>query len=265
MTVRQLAAQIGVSHSTVSKWENAVQVPDLESVVAYLQACGVTGQARERVLQLVRGTTDPNWLAGGLQDASEGLMGVLECERLATEIDEWSPLLVPGLLQTPDYARAILGTDPTLSPKELDALVAVRIGRRENLTKVRDEETNLGPADYTALISENALRERVGGNVVLSEQLRYLLELAKLPTVTILVIRARQDWHPGLSGPFILYRFAEAPPIVHIEHHRSSAFLYEVDDILAYKAAATVIRRRALSAEDSSAFIGEVINEVEKA
>lgn len=266
MTVRQLAAEIGVSHSTVSKWETAKQVPDLESVVAYLQACGVTGEARERVLSLVRGTTDPNWLASGLPDTSSQLLaGVLECERIATEVDEWSPLLIPGLLQTADYARAILGSDERLSPKELDALVKVRIGRRDNLTKIRDEESNLGPFEYTALISENALRERVGGQAVLAEQLRYLLELAELPTVTINIVPARQDWHPGLSGPFILYRFADAPAIVHLEHHRSSAFLYEDGDIQAYRAATTVIRRRAMGVEQSLAFIGEVINEVESA
>jgi len=260
LTVRELASRIGMSHATVSKWENAKQVPDLENVVAYLQACDVTGEARERVLQLVRGTTDPNWLVPG---GSQELIDLLECERTAVEIDEWSPLLVPGILQTADYARAILSASVTLSPRELDGLIKVRVGRRKILTDVRDEEADLGPADYTALISENALRERVGGDRVLVEQLGYLGELAELPTVTIYVVPSRQDWHPGLSGPFILYRFGDASPIVHLEHHRSSAFLYDEGDILAYKAAATVIRRRAMSTEDSLRFIEQVRNEVE--
>ncbi len=261
ITVRLLATQLGVAHSTVSKWENAKQVPDIESVVAFLQACDVTGPARERIMQLVRGTTDPNWLVPGT--ASEGLTGVLECERIANEIEEWSPLLIPGLLQTPDYARAILSNDDTLSPKELDALVNLRLARRDVLTKVRDDEAGLGPAEYTALISENALGERVGGSRVLASQLRYLQELAELPTISILVVRSRGNWHPGLSGPFILYRFEDADPILHLEHHRSSAFLYNETDILSYKAALTSIRRLTMDTKEASQFIVSLINEVE--
>lgn len=121
------AAEFGVSHSEVSKGETANLVPDVESVVPYLQACSVTVEAREWILQLVHGTTDAKLLASGLPDSSSQLLaGVLECERIATEIDQWAPLLVPGLLQTPDDARAILDSGERLSPKELDALVNAR-------------------------------------------------------------------------------------------------------------------------------------------
>lgn len=263
MTVREFAKVLGMSHATVSKWENARTVPDVEQVVAYLQAAGVTGEARERVLQLVRGSDDPSWLASGLAGASQGLAGVLECERTATEIVQWAPLLVPGTCQTRDTAYSILRHDEALSPKELDALVDVRVGRRKILTDVRDEEAGLGPVDYTALISENALYEKPGGNEVAADQLRHLLELAELATVTIQVVPARGEWHPGLSGPFILYNFTGADPIVHLEHHKSSAFLYERSDITAYKVATTVIRRRAMSPEDSTGLIADVLNELE--
>jgi transcriptional regulator with XRE-family HTH domain len=262
-SVREFAKLLGMSHATVSKWENARLVPDVEQVVAYLQAAGVTGEARERVLQLVRGSNDPSWLASGLAGASQGLAGVLECERTATEIVQWAPLLVPGPCQTRETAYAILRHDEALSPKELDALVDVRVGRRRILTEVRDKEANLGPVEYTALISENALYERPGGHQVAADQLRRLLTVAELPTVTMQVVRARGEWHPGLSGPFILYNFADADPIVHLEHHKSSAFLYDASDITAYKVATTVIRRRAMSPEESTGLIADVLYELE--
>lgn len=262
-SVREFAKLLGMSHATVSKWENARLVPDIEQVVAYLQAAGVMGQARERVLQLVRGSNDPSWLASGLAGASQGLAGVLECERTATEIVEWAPLLVPGICQTRDTAYAILRHDEARSPKELDALVDVRIGRRRILTETRDEEAKLGPVEYTTLISENALYERPGGDRVAADQLRYLLTVAELPTVTMQVVRARDEWHPGLSGPFILYNFADADPIVHLEHLTSSAFLYDASDITKFKVATTVIRRRAMSPEESTGLIADVLNELE--
>lgn len=263
MSVRGLAAALGVSHATVSKWENARMVPDAEGVVAYLQAVGVTGDARERILALVRGGNDPSWLASGLAGASQGLAGVLECERTASDIVEWAPLLVPGMCQTRETAQAIFCYDESLSPKELDALIDVRIKRRDILTEARGEDGSLGPADYTALIGANALRERTGGKDVALEQLRYLLTMAELPTVTVHVVPSGGDWHPGLSGPFILYDFADADPIVHLEHHSSSGFLYDEADIRKYKVATTVIRRRAMSAEDSAGSIAQVINELE--
>lgn len=261
--VRDLARQIGVAHATVSKWENAKMVPGAESVVAYLQAVGVTGQDRERILGLVRGSDDPSWLAAGLSGASQGLAGVLECERTAVEIVHWAPLLPPGPTQTRNTARSILENDDTLSPKELDALVDLRMNRRKMFTDVRDEEAGLGPVEYTAFINENALREKPGGKHVAVDQLRELLTLAELPTVTIQIVPAGGEWHPGLSGPFIYYSFADAEPIVHLESHKASAFLYDLNDTTAYKAATSVIRRRALSPDDSRRFIANEIDILE--
>lgn len=263
MSVRSLATALGVSHATVSKWENARMVPDAESVVAFLQAVGVIGDARERILSLVRGNQDPSWLAAGMAGASQGLAGVLECERAAVEIIEWAPLLVPGICQTRDTAHAIFRHDESLSPRELDALADIRVNRREILTNARSDDESLGPADYTALISANALREQIGGKEVAADQLRYLLSMAELPTVTIQVVPAGDDWHPGLSGPFILYNFADTDPIVHLEHHSSSSFLYDAADIRKYKVASTVIRRKAMSSEESAQLIADVINELE--
>jgi transcriptional regulator with XRE-family HTH domain len=259
--VREVARLMGVSHATVSQWETGKRVPDVESVGAYLSVIGADEPERNRILDIARGANDPSWLATGLPGASNGLAGILECERTTTDFVEWCPLLLPGLVQTHDYAQAILDNETSLSEKQVDGLVHARIDRRRVLTEDRDE---LGPAHYSAIINEHALRERIGGAGVLLAQLRELLAATELPTVTIRVLRAGGDWHPGLSGPFILYNFEGARSIVHIEHFRASAFLYDEQDIQDYKVAATVLRRRAMNPDDSAGFITEVIGDLER-
>jgi hypothetical protein len=253
---------VTVTAGVPPQWETAKRVPDAESVATYLQAVGITGDDREQILELARGADDPSWLASGIPGASNGLAGVLECERTTTEMVEWCPLVMPGLLQTPEYAKPMFEYDQALSEAEVDGLVQVRIDRRKVLTDARDDD--LGPAEYKALIGEYALRERVGGKRVLVSQLRQLLEFANFPTVTLRIVRSGGDWHPGLAGSFILYNFAESPSIVHLEHHKASAFLYDEHDITAYKVASSVIRRRAMNPDESIEFVAEVIKELER-
>jgi hypothetical protein len=259
--VREVARQLGISHATVSAWLNAKRVPDPEAVSAYLQACGVTGDDRETIMELARGAEDSSWLAVGVPGASQGLSGVLDCERTTTEFVAWCPLVMPGLCQTRDYARSILNHDPVLTEREIESLVETRIQRRSVFMDTRDDD--LGPAVYTALINETVLSERVGGKEILLAQLRELIELSRVPTVTIRIVPRAGDWHPGLVGPYILYNFADSPPIVHIEHLKSSAFLYEENDIAAFKMASSALRRRALTPDETVQRIKEAITELE--
>lgn len=246
--VREVARRIGVHYPTISYWETGKKVPALEDIASYLTAIGVTGAERDRILELGREATDANWLTAGTPGISQGLAGVLDCERTASRITEWSPLSIPGLLQIPESTRAIVRT-------EHDALL--RAGRREILTRPE-------PAQLVALIGEPALLARIGGEAVHLLQLKQLLKLAAdLPNVTIQVVRTeRESWHPGMAGPFILYDFPGSPSIVHLEHHRSSAFLYDDEDVAEYrKAAALLCDEVAMNPSASLDFIAKLIRE----
>lgn len=258
--VREAARRLDLSHTTISQWETGKRVPSPEDVSAFLAAIGVTGDRRDEVLELARNASDPNWLAAGLPGVSQQLAGVIQCERTAAEVIEWCPLVVPGLLQTVDYARAIIGADDTLTRAEIEARVNLRLDRRTALIEDRD---GLPPAEYTALVGEWALRQRVGGTTVTVAQCRQLLTLADLSTVALQVVAIGDGWHPGLMGPFALYNFPDLPSIVHLEHHRSGAFLYDDADVTAYKIAAATVRRVAMDPADSRGFIIEVIKEME--
>lgn len=251
LSLRSVAATLDISPSVLSYWETSKRTPSPEDVASYLTAIGVTGDKRERMLELARGAAEPDWLAVGIPGVSQQLAGVLECERTAAAVTNWS-LTVPGLLQTSDYARAIIGT----GTPDAEAKVALRLSRRDALTR-------RNPIKLTALLSELALRQVIGGREVMIDQLGYLVKAAELDTVTVQVVPVGEGWHPGLAGPFVLYDFAAEPSIVHLEHHRSGAFLYDNDDVTAYKEAAAMVREAAMSARRSQKLIVDVINEME--
>lgn len=170
---------------------------------------------------------------------------------------DWSPLLVPGLLQTSDYARAILANGD-LPAREVEPRVMMRMARRDVITRSR-------PAVFTGLIGEAALHNPIGGPEVTADQLRHVLKMTDSESVTVQVVPTDSGWHPGLSGPFILFDFADSPSIVHIEHHRSSVFLYDERDVEDYRAAAEIIRGVAMSPADSTELISEMITKLENA
>lgn len=259
--VREVARRLDMSHTTISQWETGKRVPNPEDVSAFLAAIGVTGRRRDDILELARNASDPNWLAAGLPGVSQQLAGAIQCERTSNEMVEWSPLFVPGLLQTADYARAIIGNDDTLSRSEVDNLVGLRLDRRAILAEDHD---GLPPVEYTALIAEWALVQCIGGVEVAIRQCQELLTLSDKSHIDVRVVSGGEGWHPGLMGPFVLYNFPELPSIVHIEHHRSGVFLYDENDVTAYKLAAGAVRRVAASVTRSQDLIGEAMKELER-
>jgi len=181
----------------------------------------------------------------------------MECERTARLITEWAPLVIPGLLQTSAYARAMLGVG-TLSAGEIETRVMLRMARRDAFTRRRN------PTRLVALIGEPAIRGGIGGPSIMADQLSYLKELAELETITLQVVGVSGEWHPGHAGPFIRYEFDEGlPPILYLEHHVSGAFLVDESDLKDYDAAIETIRARGLSPEASVQLITDIMTSLE--
>lgn len=253
---RELARQLGMKHPQISYWERGQRLPKLEDVAGILACLGVVGAERGRILEIARNATEHNWLTAGTPGMSPGLAGVLDCEKTARAITDWSLSVVPGLLQTSDYARAIM-VAADLPSSEIEPRVMMRMARRDVLTRRT-------PAELTALVGEDALREVIGSDDITADQLRHLLTLSEMSTVTLRVVPARCGWHPGLCGPFVIYDFDDTPSIVHLEHYRSSAFLYEAPDVADYRVAAARVRELALAPEDSTTLIAQIAEEMEK-
>jgi transcriptional regulator with XRE-family HTH domain len=195
-----LAGHIPYSLSTISMVEALHRVPTRDLAVHLDKAFGTPGTFAR--------------LEGRLRDlpfpASFRPFAAYEAEATALYVFEHS--LVPGLLQTPQYARAVLATRPNTAEDEIDNLVAARLARQDILT--RDEP----PAPLLwALIDEGVLHRPVAPAEVMHDQLAWLVELSRRPNVTVQVLPYSAGGHTGLLGAFTIADLGGNPGTVNVE------------------------------------------------
>jgi len=247
--LRRLADKLGVLPQVLSLWEKGQRLPSVEDVSAILALLGVTGEKRDRIRTLARHAREPNWLASSNSDLPFALTAVLNLESTATAITVWSPLIVPGLLQTPDYIRSIMDKSP-VSTEQADKRLRIRLDRQRILTRRE-------PVRYTALLGERALHENFGGPGVMSDQLDHLRETSARTNISVRIVPAGMGYHPGLIGPFEIYEFVDSPPITAVEHAHSTAFLHESEQTAGHRAVAKLLLGLALSEEATRALLQE--------
>ncbi len=174
-------------------------------------------------------------------------------EAAAKTLRSFQPLLVPGLLQTENYARAVLRTRIGATDDEIDELVAGRMERQAILD--RDK-----PPTFWAILDEGVLRRPVGGAPVMREQIRHLIEMAKRPSVVIQVIPAGIGAHEGLrGGAFIIADFDDGPSVAYQDTAARGQILEDADDIAALVVAWDTIRGEALPRSASLALMEEIL------
>lgn len=249
LSLRAMAKKVGYANPQLSMWENGHRLITTEALAVVLDKMGVPESERDRLQAMLRGADGPSRVATGRPATDDQLGQLIAYEREASRITDVAPLLVPGLLQTADYSRAILGSDTGST---------LRVGRREVLTK-RD------PVEYSAFIDSEVLARPIGGAAVMVDQLQHLLDMGVRPNVTIRLWQSTlTEWHPGLTSPFLLIEFPAATPVVHVEHHRSSAFLWDRADAAAFKDAVEYIRREvAMTPEESAEVIAKIAHGME--
>lgn len=167
----------------------------------------------------------------------------LDLESDARYIRTWQPLVLPGLLQTESYARALLGANPAaVRPERIDPLVKIRMDRKAVLTKQ-------DPARFSAIIWEPAIRCPVGGDGVHREQLGYLAEVAQLPNVTVQVVPLDTGATAGACGAFVMYGLSDspAPGTVFLETLTSSHYMEQESEIDGYGLVFEYLRSSALN------------------
>jgi transcriptional regulator with XRE-family HTH domain len=195
-----LADQIPYSLSTISMVEALHRVPARDLASHLDKAFGTPGTFTR--------------LEGRLRDlpfpASFRPFAAYEAE--ATALYMFQHSLIPGLLQTPDYARAVLATRPNTTEDELDNLVAARLARQAILT--RDDPP---PPLLWALIDEGVLCRPVAPVEVMHDQLMDLVRMSRLPNVTIQVVPYSAGGHTGLLGAFVIADIDSSPGIVYVE------------------------------------------------
>ncbi len=247
--LRELARALEIDPRLLSQWELGLRVPPVEEVARILGYLRVDRATTQRILFLATHAKEPNWLDSNPVDLPAALTAVIQCERTASLITNWSPLVIPGLLQTPDYARALL-TASEIRPAEADARLVVRLERQRILSRRE-------PVRLQAIISELAIREVVGDEDIMSDQIDHLLASTATSNISVRVVPADVGYHQGKLGMFTLFNFATDPSIVYIEHHHASAFINEPDATASYRKLVKVLQDKALAEEASQALLRE--------
>lgn len=255
LTTRELADRIGRNHGEISRWETGDRAPKPEHVAQILATLGIVGQPYDEVMSLAYDMTAPVWATSTLPAPLRRMALYIEMEQGAAEIVTVSPLLVPGLLQTHDYAEAIM-FGGGLSVDEAMARVALRMGRREAMVRAN-------PIQFTAYVGEAAIHQIIGDRMVMAGQLRHLLEMAKRPNIIVRVIPHNSGWQPALEGAFTLMQADGSSPVVHLELRKSGLILHQPDDVDAYQDAIDLVAQAALQPDTSARLIADAAHRME--
>jgi transcriptional regulator with XRE-family HTH domain len=241
ITQSQLAAAINYAESTVAMIETAKRKPKLD----FVQRCDValqTGGALRRLKdELVDRELVPDWLDRWRQ-----------IEEQASELNWFEIFVIPGLLQTPEYARAILEAGHT-KPLDLEAQVKARLERQQILTRE-------DPPMFVAVMDENAIRRGIGGDKVMYDQLMHLLELAEQPHIRLQIIPHDVGAYAGLTGPFVVATL-DGDEVVYQEAALRGHIIEGHEDVAAFKRMWAALRADALPRKASLDLISEVAKE----
>ncbi|WP_092926046.1 helix-turn-helix domain-containing protein [Actinopolyspora alba] len=253
--VRELARKLNIGHAWITRTETGVRTATPEDVAGITVALGLSASERDRLTELARESDGPDWLRAGIPGVHQELVTLIEYERTASAITEVAPLLVPGLLQTADYARTVMATS---QGPEQETRIAMRSSRRDILTS-RQAPT------FEAILMERALTERIAAPEIMADQLRHVGKIADLPNVTLRIIPSNPGaWTSAHSGQFMLIEFPRAAPIVHLEHLGSAAFLTAPHAVEIYKDAVGNLRDAAMTPEQAKEFVAARANDFEE-
>lgn len=252
MTVAQVASALGFHHSTVSRWERGESMPSEADTAALLAIYGITGEERERLIELARHDDIPDWVAPGI---GKQLAALIEYERVAHKITEVNPLLIPGLLQTREYARSLMiAAGAPLGQAEQGAMI--RMGRQTVLTRHK-------PATHIAIIGEQAVRYPPCDYDIMAEQLHHLLAMNERTNIDIRILPFGCRYTSAHEGRFIVLEFRHDNPVVLVESAWSSSLLTNSRAVLGYQDSLEELLASAMSSAASIELIIQLVTEME--
>ena len=250
LTGEQVIERVGwPSASKLSRIENGRTRPDLSDILDLLDLYGATGAEREKLIAIARDAANTRGWWRSFAELGHRQRGYAELEAGVVELREYQQSLIPGLLQTPEYARTrVLSELPIHGSLDVQAEVAARQARQALLTAEN-------PPRYQAVVDEAALRRCAGSTEMMAAQLARLVELSALPAVTlrVLPLDARIGNYYVPHNSFSLYHFAdpEDPDMVVLETVTSDLHLGDEEDVARYRLLFDWLAAAALPPEES--------------
>ncbi|WP_406304456.1 helix-turn-helix domain-containing protein [Streptomyces sp. NBC_00885] len=253
MTAEEVAERLLVSQSKISRLENGRRSISQRDV---RDLCGVYEVEDHRIvdslMQMAKDSRQQGWWHA-FGDIPYSVYIGLETD--AASLRVYESLIVPGLLQTREYAQAVIeGMWPEATPSEIDKRIQIRLKRQDRLTDP------VNPLRFWAVIDEALLRRVVGNRQIMTDQLLHLAQLSEQPHVTLQVLPYDVGAHPGMYGKFAILEFQEAmdASVVYLEGVTSDLYLEKANDVQSYAVMYEHLRAKALSAEQSREFIHKV-------
>ncbi len=256
MNREEASAQTGINNATLYRIETARARPQMRTLAALLNLYGVDAEQREYLTILCRDAGKQGWLRPYHSDLPEEYTAYISFEAEAAGVRNYESLFIPGLLQTEEYARAVIrGGLPMAGEPEVEDRVQARMERQAVLTKE-------APLKLWAIVDEAALRRVVGGGKVMRAQLAHLADMVKVPNITFQVIPFDAGAHPGMPGAFVLMDFTDPmdTDLIYIDSMAGDLFLESNADVSRYSSIFDNLRAVALSPDASVTFVAELVS-----
>ncbi|WP_246256901.1 helix-turn-helix domain-containing protein [Amycolatopsis anabasis] len=254
MTLNQAAARLDKTRTSLHRIEVGETLADVHLIRTMMD---IYDQRDDSLLDLSRAARKKGWWYAYLGPTNEP--SYVEDEAAATHVVTFEVITIPGLLQTEEYTRALFAGFPSaLRESKVDDLVTVRRIRQERLS------TTESPLHLHAVIDESALRRMVGGREVMRDQLRRLIAMASLPTVTLQVLPASVGAHAAINGAFTVLSFPEPdePDVRYVDHEGGTSRIDKPDRVKKTRLVFDHLCATALTPEESIRSLEEVIAEL---
>jgi len=255
LTQEQVSRRFEWHAAKVTRIETARVTVTPRDVRDLLTLYGVTDEGyREALIELARASRQRTWWTDYRDIMRPGNFIGLETEARITRV--WEPILLPGLLQTEGYMRALMRTGRSIDPQEfIDRRIALRLKRQDRLTAEN-------PLSLYAVIDESAIHRVIGGRDVMDTQLRHLIKVAQLPNVSIQVMPFSAGEHPFLGGSAAFLEFAETvhADVIYMEGLAGDYYEEQPSEVARYREEFDRLSEKALDQHSSVSMIESLLD-----
>ncbi|MFF4605774.1 helix-turn-helix domain-containing protein [Streptomyces sp. NPDC001339] len=241
----ELADAAGYGVDLICAVEQGRRAPSPKLIDAAEEVCDAGGLLREAAKYIVR-RKYPDWFED-----------YRKYEEQAAQLGMYENHVIPGLFQTPEYAREVFRNDrPVLGDEEIERRVAARLERQELLRRT--------PAvAISAVLEQVTLEREIGGREVIRHQVEHLLELTRMRNVDIQVMPTKRETHAGLAGPVYVIETQDQQRMVYCEAHKGSALISDSKDVADLNLRYAMLRSQALNLEESVSLLEKMLGELQ--
>jgi transcriptional regulator with XRE-family HTH domain len=257
--LEEVADKLGIAPSTLSRIETGKAPCRTAYLSAMFDLYGVSDPGQRQILtEMAREGHRKGWWAAYEDVLPTGFSIYVGLEAEASSLRAYESLVIHGLLQTEDYARAVMGTvRRKLSHEEIERLVSLRMQRQEVLLRA-------DPVELWLILDEAVIRRTMGPPELMRRQLDHLADASLWPNVTLQVLRFCSGPHPSLNGPFCIIEFPERfdPDVVYTEGVGGLTYLERDKDVRMCTESFDLLRAAALSPADSTDLISSLASQI---